>query len=371
MSEFIFTGEHFERLRLLLTIMKEKNASDLHMSNGLPPMVRESGRLVPINKDVLRPEDTKNLVYSILNPNHREVLEKSFSADLAISIPEIGRFRVHAYYQRGTITSVFRRLYDKIPQMEVLGLPSAVHQLCNLRDGLVLVTGATGSGKSTTLAAIIQTINATYSRNIITIEDPIEYIHNSNQCIINQRELYTDVDTFSNALRGALRADPDIILVGEMRDLDTIRTAIMAAETGHLVFSTLHSRDAVSSISRLIGVFGADEQPQIRHQLSVSLKWVVSQQLLTRKDLNGVALAAEVMQVTPAISNLIRQGKQEHIYMAIETGMHLGMQTMEQSLADLVREDRIALETAERSAKSIQALSERLKSKRTAQYLKK
>ncbi|ACV63448.1 twitching motility protein [Desulfofarcimen acetoxidans DSM 771] len=348
----------------LLKDSKERDASDLHLTSNTPPVLRMSGGLKVLdNYRPLTPEDIKRLVYQVLSPRQVEVLEQKLSVDLAIGFAGIGRFRVNAYFQRGAITCVMRRLADDIPLLENLGLPESVYALCDLPNGLVLVTGATGSGKSTTLAAVIDRINEKYRHNIITIEDPIEYIYFNRQSIINQRELHTDVESFADALRSSLRSDPDVILVGEMRDLETIRTAIMAAETGHLVFSTLHSRDAVSSVSRMIGVFPPEEQAQIRQQLSVSLKAVISQQLLSCAGGKGRALAAEVMVVTPAISNLIRLGKQEHIHMALDTGTKLGMQTMEQSLEKLARAGAIDHFTALKAARNPSLLKEKLEHK--------
>ncbi|MCL6447053.1 MAG: type IV pilus twitching motility protein PilT [Armatimonadetes bacterium] len=354
-SELVF---HVDEL---LKEAKERDASDLHLTANTPPVLRVAGRLTALDRyRPLTPGEIRRLLDQILTPRQREVLEKKFSVDLAVSLSGIGRFRVNAYFQRGSITCVIRRLADDIPSLENLGLPESVYGLPGLANGLVLVTGATGSGKTTTLAAIIDRINEKFRYNIITIEDPIEYVHFNRQSIVNQRELHTDVESFADALRSALRADPDVILVGEMRDLETIRAAIMAAETGHLVFSTLHSRDAVSSISRMIGVFPAEEQGQVRQQLSVSLKAVISQQLLPRADGKGRVLAAEVMMVTPAVSNLIRLGKQEHIHLAIETGIKAGMQTMEQSLEKLVKAGAVDRFTALRGARNPALLKEKL-----------
>lgn len=338
-------------LKELLQLARDQNGSDLHLTADMPPVMRINGRLTILEEyKQLSSSDIKDLLYKILSPRQIEVLEKRLSVDLAIGFNGIGRFRVNAYYQRGAITSVLRRLSDDIPQLEDLNLPDSVLSLPNLKNGLVLVTGATGSGKSTTLAAIIDRINEKHNHNIITIEDPIEYVHFNRKSIINQRELHTDVDSFADALRSALRADPDVILVGEMRDLETIRAAIMAAETGHLVFSTLHSRDVVSSINRMVGVFPTDEQTRISQQLSLSLKAVISQQLLPRTDVQGRVLAAEIMFVTPAISNLIRLSKQEHIYMSIETGKKLGMQTMDQCVEELYKKAFIDRYTAVKAA---------------------
>jgi twitching motility protein PilT len=349
---------HIEQL---LKEARDLDASDLHLTANTPPVFRVSGRLQCRDcYGPLTPEDIKRLVYQILTPRQAQVLEKRLSVDLAAGFGGIGRFRVNAYFQRGAVSCVIRRLADDIPLMEKLGLPPSVYGLPDLPNGLVLVTGATGSGKTTTLAAIIDRINGKYSHNIITIEDPIEYVHFNRRSIVNQRELHADVDSFADALRTALRSDPDVILVGEMRDLETIRAAIMAAETGHLVFSTLHSRDAVSSITRMIGVFPAEEQSQIRQQLSASLKAVISQQLLPRAGGQGRAMAAEVMMVTPAISNLIRLGKQQHIHMVLETGAQLGMQTMEQSLERQTKAGVIDKFTALKAARNPAVLKEKL-----------
>ncbi len=348
----------------LLLETKNKNATDLHLTANMPPVIRSHGELVPIEEERMMGEEIKELMFSILTKKKKETLSNQLSVDLALSFAHVGRYRVHAYYQKGNITAVFRRLSEEKLDLKTLGLPESVREVCDLRAGLVLVTGSTGSGKSTTLAAVIDRINSTYYKNIITIEDPIEYVHVNQKCIINQRELYTDVPSFPDALRAALRADPDIILVGEMRDLDTIRTAIMAAETGHLVFATLHSRDAVSSINRMVGVFCPEEQQQIRQQLSVSLKAVISQQLLPRKSSKDLVLASEIMKATPAIANLIRLGKQDHMYMAIEMGCCIGMQTMEKSLAALVKAGLIDIPTAIKAAKSTSAMEERLNIRR-------
>lgn len=345
----------------LLKTTKESGSSDLHLIANMRPMIRTSGNLTAVDEKVLSRQEIIDMLNSILSEEQKQVLNTRLSVDLAITVGQSGRFRVHAYFQRGNITVALRRLSDGIPEFESLGLPEIVKEVCDIRDGLVLITGATGSGKSTTLASLINIINEKYSKNIITIEDPIEYVHTNKKCIINQRELHTDVLSFPDALRGALRADPDVILVGEMRDLDTMRIALMAAETGHLVFATLHSRDAVSSVNRIVGSFSGEEQQQIRQQLSEALKYVVSQQLLRNKQGDGVVLATEIMKVTPAISNLIRLSKAEHIYMSIETGTQLGMQTMEQSLAELVDQDSIEMEIAMQSSRNASMMEQRLK----------
>lgn len=348
------------RMADLLMLSAEQKGSDLHITVNAPPLARIGGALTPLGETHLTAEDTERLARETLNPSEMETLFKERSADLAVTLPSAGRFRVNAYYQRNAITMALRRLSDEILSLDQLGVPHAVGTFSKMRDGLVLVTGCTGSGKSTTLATLIDMINTSQRSNIITIEDPIEYIHYNKQSIVNQREVHSDVHSFADALRAALRADPDVILVGEMRDLETTRIAIMAAETGHLVFSTLHSRDAVSSINRIIGIFNPVEQEQVREQLSTALKGVVSQQLLKRKGKEGRVLATEVMLVNPAISNLIRLGKAAQIYSVIETGVRDGMETMEQSLLRLVREGAIDKETALRSTKNAAALTQRM-----------
>jgi twitching motility protein PilT len=351
---------HFSAIEALLQEANSREATDLHFNAGFPVTFRIHGKLVPVGA-ALEPEAVRVLLYQLLTPGQQRALEERRSVDCAASFKGIGRYRVHIYYQRGALSGAIRKLADEIPSLDALGLPPAVSRLAELKMGLVLVTGATGSGKSTTLASLVDSINNTREQNIITVEDPIEYVHYSKKSLVSQREIHTDVPSFPDALRGALRADPDIILVGEMRDLETIRTAILAAETGHLVFSTLHSRDASSTVNRILGVFAAEEQQQIRQQLSVSLKAVISQQLLPKPDEKGRVLACELMLITPAIANLIRLGKADHIYMAIETGMRLGMQTMEQSLTELYQSGKISLETALHSARSPELIQHRLK----------
>ncbi|MCL0096843.1 type IV pilus twitching motility protein PilT [Thermodesulfovibrionales bacterium] len=330
----------------LLRLAVEKGASDLHLTVNSPPLFRINGDLFPVDGKKLSPQETAEMVLQLLLPWQKEILEKNRSVDFAHSFEDIGRFRINAYYQRGTVSAAFRRLSDRIYSLTELGLPEGLHQLSSLRDGLVLITGPTGCGKSTTLATIIDMINQTRACNIITIEDPIEYSHQHKRSIVNQRELYTDTDSFAEAMRYVLREDPDVILVGEMRDLDTMRTAITAAETGHLVFSTLHTRDAASSVARILGVFSPIEQQHIRHQLSEALKAVVSQRLLRCANGEARVPAVEIMIVTKAISNLIRVGKTEQIYSVIETGGSFGMQTMEQSLVNLYSQGKIDGATA-------------------------
>jgi twitching motility protein PilT len=300
------------------------------------------------------------LLLPIISERQEEVLKEKLSVDLAYSFDDSVRFRVNIFFQRGSLSAVLRQLPSMKLSLDALGLPTSIYDFVDLKDGLVLVTGPTGSGKTTTLAAIIDKINQKKSSHIITIEDPIEFVHVNKKSLVTQRELYTDVPTFSDALRDSLREDPDVILVGEMRDLDTMRTAIMAAETGHLVFSTLHSRDAVSSLNRMIGVFPIEEQAQIRLQLSAVLRGIVSQRLLKNMRDGGRVPAIEVMKSTSAISNLVRTNKLEQIYSSIETGGREGMQTMEHSLANLYKDSLIDRETAMRMAKNESVIKPRL-----------
>ncbi len=337
-----------------------RDASDLHLTAHMPPVFRIKGDLAIMACEPYAPEEIAVLLEAILTPRHREVLERNKSVDFAVSIPEVGRFRIAAYFQRGALSVAVRLLHAGIPTFKSLGLPESIAGLARLRDGLILITGVTGSGKSTTLATILDDINAHSRRNVITIEDPIEYIHQNNQCVIHQRELHADVPSFADALRDALRADPDVILVGEMRDLETMRTAIAAAETGHLVFSTLHSRDCTSTINRLVGAFPADEQSQIRQQLSSTLRAVVSQRLLPNAAGTDRVPAVEIMLSTPGIANLIRQGKDDMIYSAIETGVRQGMQTMEQCLIRLIEEGKIGMSVGLGAARSEELLKKRL-----------
>jgi twitching motility protein PilT len=344
----------------LLRITVQKEASDLHLTPNSPPLVRVHGELIPLKEKKLSSCESESMISQLLSPEQKEIFKTKHSIDLAYSLEGIGRFRINAYHQKGMVSVAFRSLSDKILTLTELGLPESLHELSNLRDGMVLVTGPTGCGKSTTLATLIDMINQTRACNIITIEDPIEYLHNHKKGIVNQRELYSDTDSFAGAMRYALREDPDVILVGEMRDLDTIRTAITASETGHLVFSTLHTRDAVSSIARILGVFPPVEQQHIRHQLSETLKAVVSQRLLKSVDGNSRVPTAEVMKVTKGIGNLIRLGKTEQIYSAIETGAGAGMQTMEQSLVDLYKRGKIDKETVFKTAKDTKLVERRI-----------
>ena len=332
---------------LLLEVVARR-ASDLHLTAGAPPMVRVRGRLAAVDGyPTLTPTDTREIVYSILGNDQRQKLENNWQLDFAYQIPGRARFRVNAYFQRAALGAAFRLIPFEIAPLESLGLPPAVAEMANRPRGLVLVTGPTGSGKSTTLASLLDVINATREEHIMTIEDPIEFLHRHRKCIVNQRELGSDATTFAEALKAALRQDPDVILVGEMRDMETISTAITAAETGHLVFATLHTQDTPQTIDRIVDVFPAAQQGQIRTQLAVGLQGIVTQQLLPTADGAGRCVAAEVLVPTPAVRNLVREGKTHQIYSVLQTGGAQGMQTMDAALAGLVRAGRITRQLAE------------------------
>jgi twitching motility protein PilT len=326
----------------------DRRASDLHITAGSPPMLRMRGRLTPIEgAPTLTPTDTREIVYSILSNHQRQKLETNLQLDLAYSVPGRARFRVNAYFQRSAIGAAFRLIPFEITPLERLGLPPVIGEFAKKPRGIVLVTGPTGSGKSTTLASLVDVINATREEHIMTIEDPIEFLHSHKKCIVNQRELGSDATSFADALKAALRQDPDVILVGEMRDKETIGTAITAAETGHLVFATLHTQDAPQTIDRIVDVFPSEQQGQIRVQLAVALQGVVTQQLLPTADGSGRCCACEIMIPTPAVRNLIREGKTHQLYSVMQTGAQSGMQTMDAQLAQLVRAGRITRKLAE------------------------
>jgi twitching motility protein PilT len=323
----------------------EKGSSDLHLTVGLPPVVRIDGSLRHLNYTPLAPNDTQRLVYDILSTDQVQWFEKTRELDFSYGVGGVGRFRVNVYRQRGSCGAALRSIPDRIPTLEQLGLPAALGELTRKQSGLILVTGPTGSGKSTTIACMIDTINSELPVHIMTIEDPIEYLHRHKRAMINQRELNTDTDSFENALRAVLREDPDVILVGEMRDLETIAAALTLAETGHLVFGTLHTRNAPQTVDRVIDVFPPHQQDQIKVQLSNTLEAVIAQQLCPRMG-GGRAAAVEIMIATSAIRNLIREGKTYQIYSALETGAQFGMQTMDKVLADLYRTGKITNEEA-------------------------
>jgi twitching motility protein PilT len=321
----------------LLERMVDANASDLHVTTGTPPAIRVRGEVERLHEfDALTGEETQQLLYRILSSEQQKNLELKRQLDFSYSIPGLARFRVNAYFQRESIGAAFRLIPTELKTLEELGIPDSLHVLAEKPRGLVLVTGPTGSGKSTTLAAIIDEINRKRSEHILTIEDPIEFLHRHKRCIVNQREIGPDATSFAEALRAALRQDPDVILVGEMRDLETISTALTAAETGHLVFGTLHTQSAPSTIDRIIDVFPAEQQEQVRIQIANSLQGVVTQALLPTADGMGRVPALEILLPDDAVRNLIRQGKVEQIYSVMQTNTGRGMQTMEQSLGDLI-----------------------------------
>jgi twitching motility protein PilT len=311
------------------------------------------GRLVALDEyPKLMPADTREIIYGILTNDQRQRLETDWQIDFAYAIPGRARFRVNAYFQRSSLGAAFRLIPSIITPIDDLGLPSVVHDFCKKPRGFVLVTGPTGSGKSTSLASMIDEINGTREEHILTVEDPIEFLHGHKKCIVNQRELGSDAQSFSAALKGALRQDPDVILVGEMRDLETIHTALTAAETGHLVFATLHTQDAPQSIDRIIDVFPSHQQQQVRVQLSVALQGVMTQTLLPTADGSGRCVACEVLVPTPAVRNLIREGKTHQIYSTMQTGASSGMQTMDAALATLARAGKITQRVAEGASSS-------------------
>src|SRR5881398_189800 len=321
----------------LLERMVARNASDLHITVGTPPAMRVHGSLERYT-DIpeLTPENTHQMLYRILSTEQQKLLEINRQIDFAHSIPGLARFRVNVFFQRGTLGAAFRLIPADIKTLEELGIPSALHSLTEKPRGLVLITGPTGSGKSTTLAALIDEINRKRAEHILTIEDPVEFVHRHKRCIVNQREIGPDATDFANALRAALREDPDVILLGEMRDLETISTAITAAETGHLVFATLHTQSAPSTVDRIIDAFPAAQQEQVRVQLAATLQGICTQTLLPTQGGTGRVPALEILFPDDAVRNLIRQGKVEQVYSVMQTGTSKGMQTMEQSLAELV-----------------------------------
>jgi len=334
----------------LLAFSVKNKASDLHLSAGLPPMIRVHGDVRRINVPPLEHKDVHGMVYDIMNDSQRKVYEETLECDFSFEIPNLARFRVNAFNQNRGAGAVFRTIPSKVLTLEDLNAPKVFIEISNQPRGLVLVTGPTGSGKSTTLAAMVNHINENEYGHILTVEDPIEFVHESKKCLMNQREVGPHTLSFSNALRSALREDPDIILVGEMRDLETIRLAMTAAETGHLVFGTLHTSSAAKTVDRIIDVFPAAEKEMIRAMLSESLRAVISQTLCKTKDGSGRVAAHEIMVGTPAIRNLIREAKVAQMYSAIQTGQALGMQTLDQNLQELVKRNLISLPEARTKA---------------------
>ncbi|HVZ79608.1 MAG TPA: type IV pilus twitching motility protein PilT [bacterium] len=325
----------------LLRLMFERGASDLHITAGAPPMLRVDGVITPTEYEKLRPETTQQLIYSILTDEQKEKFEKDNELDVSFGVEGVGRVRMNVYQQRGAVAAALRNIPTSIRSFEDLKLPAVVQDIVKLPKGLVLVTGPTGSGKSTTLAAMLDWINTNQQHHIITIEDPIEYVHTHKSSIVNQREVGTDTHTFATALKYALRQDPDVILIGEMRDLETVNAALTIAETGHLVFATLHTVDAIQTINRIIDVFPAGQQQQIRAQSSFVLQAVLSQQLLPKAYGSGRCMGIEVLIPTAAVRNLIREEKIHQIYSSMQTGTEYGMQTMNQSLFELYQKQLV------------------------------
>jgi twitching motility protein PilT len=341
----------------ILSQTVEMNASDLHVTVGAAPMVRVRGELKALDSyPPLSAKDTRDLIYAILSNDQRKKLESDWQVDFSYSVPSFGRFRVNAYMQRASIGAAFRLIPSEIKSIEQLGLPAVVHEFVRKPRGFVLVTGPTGSGKSTSLAAMIDEINQLRREHIMTIEDPIEFLHRHKNCVVNQREIGNDAQSFALALRAALRQDPDVILVGEMRDLETISTALTAAETGHLVFATLHTQDTAQTIDRIIDVFPPYQQQQVRVQLSVALQGIITQQLLPTADGSGRVACTEVLALTPAVRNLIREGKTHQIHSVLQTSGSKGMQSMDAALAQLVRSGKITRELAEQRSSTPEEL---------------
>ena len=334
----------------LLAFGVKNKASDLHLSSGVPPMIRVHGDVRRINLPAMEHKDVHGMVYDIMNDGQRKIYEETLECDFSFEIPNLARFRVNAFNQQRGAAAVFRTIPTKIMTLEELNCPKIFKDIAEYPRGIVLCTGPTGSGKSTTLAAMVNHVNENDYGHILTIEDPIEFVHESKKCLINQREVGPHTLSFSNALRSALREDPDVVLVGEMRDLETIRLALSAAETGHLVFGTLHTSSAAKTVDRIVDVFPAAEKEMVRSMLSESLRAVISQTLLKTKDGTGRVAAHEIMIGTPAIRNLIRENKVAQMYSSIQTGQNVGMQTLDQNLLELVRRNVVSSAEARNKA---------------------
>ena len=331
-------------------------ASDLHVTVGLPPMIRVHGKVQPLDYPPLTANMTREMIYDILSNDQRQRFENEWELDFAYTLPRTARFRVNVYLQKGSMGAAFRTIPYEIKSFQDLGLPKAIEQMADKPRGLVLVTGPTGSGKSTTLASMIDKINQERHEHIMSVEDPIEFLHTHKNCIVNQREVNQDTKSFAQALKHVLRQDPDVILVGEMRDLETIGLAISAAETGHLVFGTLHTQDAPQTVDRIIDVFPSHQQSQIRAQLSIALQGIVTQTLLPKPHGKGRVVACEILVPTPGVRNLIREGKGHQIYSAMQTGGKFDMQTMDAALVELVRKGAISGEEAEKRSSNPEEL---------------
>jgi twitching motility protein PilT len=344
-------------LRELLDVLVKKRGSDLHITVGSPPMFRVDGKLVKSEYDVLGPEQTKKLAYSVMNERQRQKFEENSELDLSFGVEQLSRFRCNAFMQRGNVAIALRQIPFKIQSFTELGLPEVVQQLASLPRGLVLVTGPTGSGKSTTLAAMIDKINNEKNMHILTVEDPIEYLHKHKASLVNQREVHSDTKSFATSLKYALRQDPDVVLIGEMRDLETMEAALTISETGHLAFATLHTNSAAEAINRIVDVFPTNQQEQVRVQLSFVLQGVISQQLIPKTG-GGRALALEILVATPAVRAVIRDDKIHQIYSLIQAGQKFGMWTMNQSLHDLYSKKKIHLNDALARSANVQELEE-------------
>lgn len=333
-------------LETILGEMFNQQATDMYITVGLPPVLRVKGNFVSLEGDRLSPDASQKLIYSFLTDEQKETFEREWELDLSFGLEGKARIRANVFRQRGTVSAALRMIPSTIPTFQELGLPRIVDDIVNLPKGLVLVCGSTGSGKSTTLASMVSWINDHERLHILTIEDPIEFIHPHKMSIVNQREVGQDTESFATALKYALREDPDVVLVGEMRDLETIESALIIAETGHLVFATLHTPDTIQAVNRIIDVFPAHQQPQVRAQLSFTLQAVLCQQLLPLADGTGQALCAEVLMLTPAIRNLIREEKVHQVYSLMQTGTEHGMQTMNQAMFKLVKDRKVMREEA-------------------------
>ena len=363
-------SEYPVTMEQLLRLVVERGATDLHISSGNPPRIRVYGRLIKVDQlPPLTPADTQRLCYSVMNEHQKKVFEQKNEVDFSFGIARLSRFRANVFMQRGSVAGAFRRIPFEVMPLENLGLPPVVKSFVTKPKGLILVTGPTGSGKSTTLAAMIDRINSTMEKHIITIEDPIEYLHPHKMCLVNQREVGSDTASFKDALKYVLRQDPDVVLIGEMRDLESIAAALTVAETGHLTFATLHTNSAVETINRIIDVFPSHQQSQVRAQLSHVLEGIITQKLLPRADGKGLVLASEVLVPTPAVRNLIRENKVHQIYTVMQAGQaHHGMQTLNQSLTTLYEKGLITYEQAITSSYNPEELIpmlDRLKMRRT------